>query len=120
MTKTIYIAEDELFICKLCKAQMEESINAEVRCAKNGKDLLALIAKKEPDLLLLDLIMPIIDGFEVLETLKKKEYTFPIVVLTNLGQEEDKKRCLDLGANEYYIKSEIELHDLNALLQKYL
>ncbi len=56
-------------------------------------------------LILLDLIMPEIDGFAVLQGLKDKGVNTPTIVLSNLGQDEDRKRALDLGAKQYYVKA---------------
>lgn len=57
------------------------------------------------DLVLLDLIMPEIDGFAVLQGLKDKGMTTPVIVLSNLGQEEDRRRALELGAKNYFVKA---------------
>ena len=77
----------------------------EVQSAFNGEDGLLLLEKETPALILCDLIMPKVDGFKVLETLKERKNKTPVIVLTNLSQEDDQKRAMALGAKEFFIKS---------------
>lgn len=74
-------------------------------------------AKKKPDLILLDIILPRMDGFAVLEKLKDDPVTkdIPVVMLTNLGQEGDVQRGLDLGAVDYMVKTD---HTPSQVLEK--
>jgi len=63
--------------------------------------------------------MPEMDGFEVLNELKKQKNKVPIVVFSNLSQEEDKKEALSLGAKDYFVKSDITLDELADIVHKY-
>lgn len=63
-------------------------------------------------LILLDLIMPEIDGFAVLQGMKDKGITTPTIVLSNLGQDEDRKRALELGAKNYFVKANTPIVDI--------
>ena len=78
-----------------------------VDVAKGGGEALEKAKAVNPDVILLDIVMPQLDGFEVLRSLKKEKYAEGaiIVILTNLGQKEDVERGLALGANDYIIKA---------------
>ena len=119
MAKKILIAEDDQFLIKMYKLQLEDS-SADVEIAVNGKEAIASINKEQPDLLLLDLLMPEVDGFQVLEHIKEKKYKFPVVILSNLSQEVDKDKCLALGAKDYFVKSDMDLEELGEKIAKYL
>lgn len=117
--KKILIVEDErpmahALLLKLSSAGFDPSI------ASHGEEALSMLSKKIFGLILLDLIMPRKDGFAVLAELKKMENKTPIIVLTNLGQEEDASRVMRLGASDYVIKSETPIVDVVACVQKFL
>lgn len=111
--KKIIVVEDETV---LQKAMSIELLGAgyTVLTAGNGEAGLELVRKEMPDLLLLDLILPKINGFDVLTALKADEKTkqIPVVILSNLGQNEDKAKGLALGAADYYIKSSTDLSEI--------
>lgn len=119
MAKRILIAEDDSFLVKMYKLELEGA-GFEITAAANGKQALEAIEQQKPDLLLLDLLMPEMDGFAVLEQVKKKGYNFPIVVLSNLSQEIDKEKCKALGARDYFVKSDMELDRLKEMISKYI
>lgn len=106
MAKTILIVEDDKFLRELIvKKLSNEGYN--VLEAVDGEQGVQQIKNSKPDLVLLDLILPGIDGFEVLA--EKKEDPFiaaiPVIVLSNLGQKEDVEKGLNLGAVDYLIKA---------------
>jgi DNA-binding response OmpR family regulator len=109
----ILIVEDE--------ASLQESLreflsmeNFETVSALNGDDGIALVEKEKPDLILLDIILPKKNGFEVLEEIKKNKKTekIPVILLTNLESAEDVNRAFDLGVTTYLIKSSYTLEDI--------
>lgn len=102
----ILIVEDDGFLASIY-AQKLEVEGFDVVFATNGEDGLKLAEKDRPDLILLDLLMPKMDGFEFLEKAKADAglKAIPVLVLTNLGQREDVERCLKLGAAGYVIKA---------------
>ncbi|PKL72384.1 response regulator [Candidatus Kuenenbacteria bacterium HGW-Kuenenbacteria-1] len=102
----ILIVEDDFFLRKLCQKKLEQK-EFEVFLAEDGNKGIEEAKKNQPDLILLDIILPGINGFEVLKTLKKDLATasIPIVLLSNLGQKEDIDKGLALGANDYLIKA---------------
>ena len=79
--------------------------------AINGQEATAKIRIQRPDLILLDLIMPQKNGFEVLAELKLDEATkkIPVIILSNLGQDADIRKAKELGAHEYLVKSDVEM-----------
>lgn len=82
--------------------------------ALNGEIGLRLAKTGKPDLILLDLILPKLHGFDVLKKLKEDSETknIPIIILTNLGQMEDVEKALELGATTYLVKTQYALKDL--------
>ena len=88
--------------------------------ALDGETALEMLKKQTFDLIILDLIMAEIDGFSILAELKNRNNTIPIIVASNLGQEEDIKRAKDLGACDYLIKSNISLNDIVTTIKKIL
>jgi DNA-binding response OmpR family regulator len=102
--KRILIAEDEKPLARALQLKFKK-IGIEAITVFNGKDVFEELKKGDFDLILLDLVMPEMNGFAVLEEIKKKKINIPVVVSSNLGQEEDIKRSKNLGAKEYIIKS---------------
>lgn len=88
--------------------------------AWNGAEAVAAITNNPPDILLLDIIMPTMNGFETLEIIRSKpEFKqLPIIMLTNLSQPSDRERAFELGATDYLIKSDITLKELVARIEE--
>lgn len=112
----ILIIEDDKFFREFYSMKLKEQ-NFEVDSAENGEEGLKKIAESQPQLILLDLIMPVKDGFDVLNELNKQGLTaqIPILVFSTLGQEDDIQKALQLGARGYTNKS---FYDLDQLLKK--
>jgi len=104
--KKILIIEDDPFLSEMYAAKFIEN-NFETEVASDGKLGLVKIEEFRPDLVLLDIVLPKMDGFEVLKKIKEKEELreIPIVLLTNLGQKNEVEKGLALGAQEYIIKA---------------
>jgi len=111
--RRILLAEDDRFLRKAAEAQLRQH-GFTVVAAVDGEEALGLARAERPDLVLLDLIMPKMQGFEVLKTLKQDPATadIPVIVLSNLGQDRDVQQAMELGAVAYYIKAHVSLHDL--------
>lgn len=114
---TVLIAENEALLAKLYKFNIEQ-VGFEVEAALNGEEAIDAIQKKQPDILILDLLMPKVDGFGVLEYIKKKKYVFPVIVLSNLNQGIDKSKCQEFNVVEYFVKSELDIAKLIEVMQK--
>lgn len=91
-----------------------------IRTAKDGQEAIAEIEKKQPDILILDIHMPIVDGFGVLEKYPKDKRTFPVIMLTNFGDERNRQKGLELGADDYFIKSEMTIRTLLEMVETLL
>lgn len=117
----ILIAEDEEFLIDAYTVKMQRE-NFDIVIARNGEEALKLVKEFHPDLILLDLIMPIMDGFQVLEKLQKDEndQKIPVIIASNLDQDASVKKGLALGAKDYYIKSNISINELVEKCRKYL
>lgn len=116
----ILIAEDDPMVTKLYKAKLELE-GFEVIEATDGKDALTKL-DLQPDLVLLDLMMPVMDGFEFLENVRTnpKYKKIPVIILSILGQEVDIKRAKELGAVDYLIKSEMTPRQLVEKIRQHL
>ena len=106
--KKILICEDEKPLSSALSLKLK-SAGYESKVAGNGREGLEILAKEKFDLVLLDLIMPEVDGFGVLEEMKKQGNPTPVIVLSNLGQEEDVKKAKDSGAKDFFIKADTPL-----------
>jgi DNA-binding response OmpR family regulator len=102
--KKILIIEDEKPLARALELKLTFS-GFEVKTAYNGENILPLIEKENFDLIVCDLVMPRVDGFQVLQMLKEKGIKTSVIILTNLSQEEDEKRARSLGAADFFIKS---------------
>lgn len=117
----ILIIEDEKALMNVMRIKLE-SENYEVLTALGGEEGIKVIQEKMPDLVLLDIIMPEMDGFEVLEKLKVNEETkdIPVIVLSNSGREEEIEKGRKLGAVDYLIKAQLSLEEMVEKVKKYL
>ena len=106
MAKKILIIEDDKFLRELISQKIAKE-GFDVVEAIDGEEGLKKVKSEKPDLVLLDLILPGIDGFEVLSKTKEDTETglIPIIILSNLGQKDDIERGLRLGAVDYLIKA---------------
>lgn len=106
---TVLIVDDDSFNNSIYGKKFE-SIGCRVITARNGLDGIRLAKKHEPDLVLLGLMMPGLNGFEVLEGLKEDTELMhiPVIVMTGLSHESDIRKCQDLGCAAYLIKSQVK------------
>jgi DNA-binding response OmpR family regulator len=107
MTK-IAIIEDDPAISQMYLMKFETD-GFDVQMANNGKRGVALVESFLPDLILLDLQMPEMDGTAALEIIRKNDWgkTIPVIILTNIGEEEAPKRLKDLGVHSYIVKANL-------------
>jgi len=111
--KTILIIEDEPTLQKTMSVALTQE-GYDVKNALDGEIGLKLAKELKPDLILLDLILPKVDGFEALEELKNNDLTkdIPIIVLTNLESTQEIERALVMGATTYLVKANYDLKDI--------
>lgn len=115
MAKNILIIEDDKFLRKLIDKKLTEE-GLGVSKVANGKEGLKTAKEKKPDLILLDLVLPGMNGFEVLSQLKKDSEEsirkIPVIVLSNLGQKEEVEKGMNLGAADYLVKARFTLEEI--------
>ncbi|MDZ5712444.1 response regulator transcription factor [Jeotgalibacillus haloalkalitolerans] len=103
MKKKVLVVDDEQSIVTLLKYNLEQS-GYEVLTAYDGAEGIALVESEDPDLLVLDLMLPVMDGIEVCKQLRQKQIHIPIIMLTAKDEEFDKVLGLELGADDYMTK----------------
>ncbi|PIR49241.1 response regulator [Candidatus Peregrinibacteria bacterium CG10_big_fil_rev_8_21_14_0_10_55_24] len=113
----ILIAEDDPVLREVYTKKFSLS-GFSIRTVKDGQEAIAAIEQKQPDILILDLNMPVVDGFGVLEKFPKEKRTFPVIILTNFGNEKNRERGDALGADDYFVKSEMTIRSLLEMVQK--
>lgn len=114
--KRILIAEDELPIASALELKLQHS-GFETVHAIDGEVAIAELKSGKFDLVILDLMMPKLDGFGVLTEMKKLGMTTPVIVASNLSQPEDEKKAKDMGAADFFIKSNVPLSELVVKVQ---
>jgi CheY-like chemotaxis protein len=116
--KKVLSIEDDAFLSSLVSSKLVESGLAVVT-ASFGADGLAKVKSERPDLVLLDIMLPDIGGFEILQTIKADPDTrnIPVIILSNLGGREEIEKGVQLGAASYLIKSNILPHEVAEIVQ---
>ena len=119
--KKILIIEDDKFYRLAYKDGLEDEGYIAV-VASDGKEGIDKIKKEKPDLILLDLIMPVEGGFDVLTKLNKDKNmkNTPVIILSNLGQDSDIEKAKELGAIDYLIKSDVTMKEVLSKVEKYI
>ena len=114
--KKILVAEDDKFLGNAYRVKLTKA-GFEVQIARDGQEATDMLQTFIPDIILLDLVMPVKDGFSTLEEIKNNPQlkSIPVIVASNLGQKEDTDRALSLGANDFIVKSDLSL---NTLIEK--
>lgn len=117
----ILVVEDETFLVKIYAVKLKKE-GYDVTVANDGEQAVKLAQEVGPDLILLDLILPKMNGFEALEKMRSTAVNkeTPVIVLSNLGQEEDVKRAEGLGADSYLVKANFSIQDIVAKIRETL
>lgn len=115
----VLIAEDDQFLANAYKLKLKKA-GFEILVVSDGEEALEAMSSFKPDVVLLDLIMPNLDGFTFLSQVQKDDSmkNVPIIVASNLGQKEDIQKAKELGARDYVIKSDMSLEELIAKLER--
>lgn len=116
--KKILVVEDESNISGIYSTRLTK-LGYEVALASNGQEALLQLGVHTFDLILLDLIMPVMNGFELLERIRSdaRLNTIPVIITSNVGDSDEVRRAIELGACDYLIKSDISLEDLAEKLE---
>ena len=117
----ILIAEDDDMLAEIYKKKFEEG-GYELIMVKDGKEAVTEVKRTKPNLVLLDLVMPEMNGFEALKAIKSDPQTkdVKVVITSNLSQEKERKEALELGATDFLVKSSYELGELAEKIKSYL
>ena len=120
MPKKILIAEDEPSLLSVLSKKVK-SLGYTVFEAKDGEQAINIFKKEQPDLVLLDVVMPIKNGFDVLEEIKMKQKSkVPVIILSNLSESQDLETGKNLGAVDYITKSNLSLRDITVKIHNVL
>ena len=120
MSKTIFIIEDDLFLQGLEGTKLKKE-GFDILTAASGKDVPAILEKKPKiDLILLDLMLPDMDGFEILQIIRKEPayLNTPVIVFSNLSEEKDIEKSKSFGVKEFMIKSNFNLDELTVKIRE--
>ena len=120
MEKILLIEDEELIIRLLSKKLA--AIGYDVSLAMNGEEGLEKIKQIVPDLILLDIVMPRMGGFEVMAEMKKDENIadIPVIIISNSGQPLELERAKELGAVDWLVKTEFDPKEVAEKIQKYI
>lgn len=113
MPKKLFLIEDEAAFLYALQAKFRlEGFQVEV--ATDGEEAIRRLKTYTPDIILLDIILPKMDGWEVLSLLRAdtRHINTPVIIISNLSGKSDQEKGLDLGANEYLVKSDYDLDEL--------
>jgi len=119
--KVILLVEDDALLLEVLQTQIENE-GYKVFTVTNGLDVATSVRRHLPNLIVLDLIIPGIDGFAVLKELKgdDKLAKIPVVVLSNLDKESDIKSTIALGAKEHIVKADVKIEDILRVIKRNL
>jgi DNA-binding response OmpR family regulator len=119
--KKILVVEDDGMISSMYKTKFEAD-GFIVFIAEDGASGLEIARKEKPDIIMLDIILPRLDGFSVLEEIKKDKNikNTPVIMLTNLGTDEDKKKGEKSGASDYLVKASLTPAQVSDKIRKAL
>jgi two-component system, OmpR family, alkaline phosphatase synthesis response regulator PhoP len=115
----VLVVEDDRFLISAYRAKLTKS-SFEVQMASDGEEALTVLETFRPDVILLDLVMPRMDGFATLAAIKQRDElkNIPVIVASNLGQKEDFDKAMGLGAADFIIKSDLSMDDLVTKLEQ--
>jgi len=118
----ILIVEDDKFLRELMVRKLTSEHSFEVLSAMDGESGLKAMKDQKPDLVLLDLILPGISGFDVLEKIKEEQCLtgMPVIILSNLGQQDDVEKGMKLGAIDYMVKAHFTPNEILVKIKQVL
>ncbi|SRR6056297_2581738 len=118
----VLLVEDESFLRNMCSKQLTKG-GFSVYEAKNGEEALDIFEESKIDIILLDIILPSIDGFQILKKIRnhknKDKSKIPIIMLSNLGQDSDIKKAKDMGADDFMVKANFTSKEIAEKIKKY-
>lgn len=118
--KSVLIAEDEAMLRHMLLLEFQERGIPVIGAADGNETIAALQSAELPSLLLLDLLMPRKNGYEVLAYMREHDIRVPVVVLSNISSQEDERRAREGGAVDFVVKSQLDIDEVWLLANKYL
>lgn len=116
--KTVLYADDNLEIIELVRVLVERA-GYQLLTARNGREAVQLSLDENPDLVLMDINMPGIDGFTAVRQLRDDGYNNPVIMLTASESEQDREHALSAGCDDYILKT-IDMGDVEIMLSRHL
>ena len=119
--KRVLLVEDDRFLRRACEKSLQQQ-GFTVSTAPDGEEALRAIRADPPDIILLDLLMPKVSGFEVLKDIRSDEKTrsIPVIILTNSSKETDIREIRSLGVTGYLVKANLSLEELGSQVKQAL
>jgi DNA-binding response OmpR family regulator len=116
----VMVAEDDKFLMKIYETKLKKE-GIKIVTASDGVEAVEMAKKHKPQLILLDLIMPKKTGFDVLKEIKADETLkdTPVIILSNLGQESDRKKGMELGATDFVVKANMSIQNIIEKIKQY-
>lgn len=118
-SKKILVVEDRKPMAKALSIKLERAGFA-TQVAEDGEVALKFLQSDKFDLILLDLVLPKVDGFAILSEMQVRNIKTPVIILSNLSQEEDERRAKELGAIHYFVKSDVSINEVIEQVKKTL
>ncbi len=115
--KKIILIEDDPLLIDIYRTKLE-SAGFAVSIVNDGEKAIGAVESESPDAVLLDIVLPKIDGWEILKGIKAKDKNIKVIVLSNLGQKEEVEKGFALGAEKYLIKANFTPSDVVAEIEK--
>jgi|SRR3989344_2257894 len=117
----VLIVEDDKILSNMYRVKFTNA-GHQVALAENGEEGIAKMKAMHPDLVLMDLMMPVMDGFTAIMRIQEDPTlkTVPVIVLTNLSMSEDAKKAIEMGAKDYFVKSDLTPAQVLEKAQKFL
>lgn len=121
MSKHILIADDDQLFVDILRSGFEKhSDGLTISTVQSGENTITMLSERKPDMLILDLRMPNMDGYAVLEHMKKSHMLVPVVVVTYYQDDMHKKKAESFGVKSYLVKSEWKIEQLVSEIKKHL
>ncbi len=117
--KHILVAEDDLFLADMMGKALSNYV-VRVTVVHNGQEALDVMTTDIPDLLLLDLLMPVLDGHGVMKAMQQKKIDCPIVVVSNISDKMTRQKCKEMNVKDYFVKSDMDDDNLWGAIEKYV
>ncbi|OGJ61078.1 hypothetical protein A3C37_03370 [Candidatus Peribacteria bacterium RIFCSPHIGHO2_02_FULL_53_20] len=118
-SKYVLIAEDAKFIADIMGNIIKEH-GIRVTITHNGQEALDAMEKELPDVVLLDLLMPVLDGHGVMKAMKEKKLDCPVIVVSNISDKKTRDKCKGMNVKDYFVKSDMDDDELWLVVEKYL